>query len=112
MSKIQKELIPSLMPNPPPKELGIKEALLQKALGYTAKETIEEYTCENDTGHLVLCKKKVTTKQYPPDLEAVEKLMELNNADYTDITKMTDYELQEEREKLIKLIQNEKGENV
>ena len=36
--------------------------------------------------------------------------MELNDADYTDITKMTDFELEEEKQNLIKLIQNQKGE--
>ena len=101
------------MPNPPPDEQqGIKQALLQKALGYTAQETIEEYACENETGHLILCKKKITTKQFPPDLDAVQKLLELSENNTLDLSKMTDFELEAEKQKLIELIKKDKGEEL
>ena len=111
MTKKQKNLIMPLMPNPPPNsDDSIKQALLQKAIGYTAQETIEEYACETETGNLVLCKKKITTKQFPPDLDAVQKLIELSDNNLFNVSQMTDFELEAEKQKLIEMIKNDEGE--
>ena len=43
----------------------LKEALLNKALGYTTQEVVEEYGYSGD--EFVLQKRKTSTKSYPPD---------------------------------------------
>ena len=47
----------------------INRALMKKALGYTAEETVEEYSMKED-GEVLLSKKKVTKKNVPPDITA------------------------------------------
>lgn len=108
--KVEKKIIPSLLPNPPPNENKcIKDALLQKAVGFQTSEIVEEYSCE-DGVNLTLCKKKVSIKQYPPDLDAVQKLFELNSINNFDVKNMTDFELEEEKAKLLNLLKEKEGE--
>ena len=77
-------------------ENKLKTALLKKALGYEAKETIEEYV--SDEGEIRLSKKKVTKKNVPPDITAIKLLLGDSQA---DITEMTDEELLAERDRLL-----------
>lgn len=51
------------------------EALIKKALGYDATEVVEEYV-GNDDGEVKLSKKKVTTKNVPPDMSALKILLD------------------------------------
>ena len=88
----------------------IEKALLKKALGYDASEIIEEYVIDED-GNEKLSKRKVTKKHISPDIPAAKVLLEhysgIENNKYEN---MTDEELQIEKIKLIKLLENE-GEN-
>ncbi len=79
----------------------IKAALVKCATGLSASETVEEFTVD-ESGELKLVKRKVTKRDIPPDIKAVKLLMEERG-------EPTDSELEEEREKLIKLL-NEKTE--
>lgn len=79
----------------------IKNALYKKAVGYDSTETVEEYA-DND-GELVLVKKKVTTKNVPPDISAIKIMLGLDD-DVTDLAFMSDEELERERKRLIKKI--------
>lgn len=78
----------------------IEKALLKKALGYDAKEIIEEYG-EVD-GDVKLLKRKVTIKNVPPDVTAIKMITDGTK----DLSELTDEELEEEKEKLLKLIKN------
>lgn len=51
----------------------LKEALIKKATGYMVKESVMEYGVEE--GEEKLLKKKVSTKYYPPDLSAINILL-------------------------------------
>ncbi len=82
----------------------IEKALLDKALGYETKEVVEEYGLSGD--ELVLQKRKTSVKTYPPDLSALQMLLERKGED--DITLLSDKELEEEKQKLIKLLKEEK----
>ena len=85
------------------------KALLKKALGYDAEETVSEYV-ESDDG-VKLVKKKVTKKNVPPDVSAIKILMEENSE--KDVFAMSDEELIAERNRLLNLlkeIQDKKGE--
>ena len=79
----------------------IKEALYKKAMGYVSQEIIEEYITQDD--NLVLSKRKVTSKEIPPDIPAVKTLIELIGMQ-DDITNLTDEQLEQERTKLLQLL--------
>ena len=84
----------------------IDGALIKKALGYDTKEIVEEYA-EKDDGKIWLLKKKVTTKNVPPDITALKILMD---GQEKQVSEMSDEELEEEKQRLLKLLQkiNEK----
>lgn len=73
----------------------ISTALFKKAIGYTAKEIVEEYSGEKE-----LLKKKVSTKHIPPDITALKTYLELNKEKdkWRDIS---DVELQKIKNKLL-----------
>ncbi len=79
----------------------LKDALIKKALGYDVKEVIEEYSSDSD-GEVKLSKKKVTTKNIPPDMTALKILLDENQK---DTTQMTDEELYQEKIRLLCLLQ-------
>jgi hypothetical protein len=80
------------------KEAQLDEALLKVALGFEVSEITEEYA-EVD-GALKLTKRKKTKKDIPPDLKAVQLLLSADRGG--DISSWTDEELEAEREKLLK----------
>lgn len=75
-------------------------ALIKKAMGYDAKEIVEEYSPADD-GEIKLCKKKVTVKNVPPDVSALKILMEKENV---PLTSYTDEELEREKARLLKML--------
>ena len=88
-------------------EKKLKEALIKRALGYDADEVVEEYSYGED-GTPKLSKKKVTKKHYTPDISAMKILIErYGNLSKEEIELMSDEELRQERNRLIKLLQEE-----
>ncbi len=73
----------------------IKKALYKKAVGYTAKEVVEEYGGED--GNLV--KKKVSKKHIPPDMTAIKTLIDIDQ-DAGELADKSDEELEEMLKKL------------
>lgn len=73
--------------------------LLKKAMGYKIKETVDEFVVIDD--EVKLTKRKVNVKYYPPDLNAIELLLQKNN-DFTELRELTNEELEEEKLKLMK----------
>ena len=91
------------------KEKDFKDALIKKALGYDATEIIEEYV-SSEEGEIKLPKKKVTTKNVPPDITALKILMEESQ---TDISTLSNEELEKEKARLLELLNKsnkQKGE--
>lgn len=85
----------------------IKQALLKKALGYSASETIEEFSVDEE-GNQKLSKKKVTKKHYSPDISAVKVLLERYYKTYEErVLSMSDEELQSEKLRLETLLKGE-----
>ena len=78
-------------------EEQIKDALKRCAVGFGTSETVEEFSVED--GELRHVKKKVTKRDIPPDIKAVKLLMDGEGLDG-----LSDESLEEEREKLIKLL--------
>lgn len=81
----------------------IRSALTKKAVGYDAKEVVEEYQ-DTDNG-LVLTKKKVTKKHYPPDTQAAKMILDALSEE-KNYSSMTDEELEREKERLIEGLKN------
>lgn len=69
-------------------------AVVKRARGYEARETVEEYAVVD--GSLELVKKRVTTKDVPPDMTAAKMLFE-----ESDFSSMTDEMLEAERKRLL-----------
>ena len=82
------------------KQLLIK-ILLKKAKGYTYREKTDEYVVSD--GEKKLVKSKVVTKRIQPDVNAIKALLTLGDGE-TDVTKMTDEQLQVEKLRLIRLL--------
>ena len=82
------------------KDLLIK-ILLKKAKGYAYREKTDEYVVTEGKKQLV--KSKVVTKRIQPDVNAIKALLTLTDSE-TDVTKMTDEQLQVEKLRLIRLL--------
>ena len=85
------------------REEKIGQALLKVALGYQIAEVTEEYA-EVD-GALKLTKRKKTKKDVPPDLKAVQMLLE-KQGDSVEYSGWSDEDLEREKERLLCLLQS------
>lgn len=84
------------------KQKQVEKALLKKALGYQAKEVVEEFLADNENGTEVLVKKKCTTKHMPPDVTAIKILLSYyDEKTFEELENMTDEELLAEKDKLL-----------
>ncbi|MDE7108317.1 MAG: hypothetical protein K2O39_08335 [Clostridiales bacterium] len=77
----------------------ILDAVVKRACGYAAKETVEEYAVVD--GSLELVKRRVTTKDVPPDMTAAKMII-----DGGDVSDLTDEQLEAERKRLINQLYN------
>ena len=87
------------------KDDRVREALVRRALGYETDEVVEEYGFTE--GEAVLLKRKVTKKSVPPDIQAAKMLMD----GQMPLTEMSDEMLEEERQRLLKELQEVESEN-
>ncbi len=76
----------------------IIDAVIKRARGYNAVETVEEFAVVD--GNLELVKKRITTKDVPPDMAAAKMLM-----DQGELDDMSDEELEREKNRLLKELQ-------
>lgn len=81
-------------------KVNIEEVLLKKAVGYTTEEITEEFNKVDD--NLVLNKRKVSTKSYPPDLSALQILLEKFDNDVDEFENYSLEDLRRERKRLLK----------
>lgn len=83
----------------------LEGVLMKVALGYQVAEVTEEYA-EVD-GALKLTKRKKTKKDIPPDLKAVQLLLDAQGG--TGLEAMTDEELEREKRRLLAALEAEKA---
>ena len=81
-------------------KVNIEEVLLKKAIGYTTEEITEEFNKVDD--NLVLNKRKVSTKSYPPDLSALQLFLEKFEETHDDFENFTLEDLEREKVRLLK----------
>ncbi len=74
----------------------LADSLYKKAVGYTATEKTTEYSPEGE-----VIRKKVVSKHFPPDISALKAYLELVS-DGEDLEAMTDEELEAEKQRLLK----------
>ena len=87
----------------------IEKSIIKKALGYNYKEVIDEYAIDGNQKTLV--KRKITTKNVPPDLAAVKMLLEDLTNQQKDYSNLSSEELVAEVKKLLDSFDcDEKGE--
>ncbi len=85
----------------------IERAVFRKATGYEIQEITEEYSGENE-----LLKRKITTKQFPPDMSAVILYAEIDDDPSCDVASLSDSQLQQLKLRLIAQLNDlDKGEN-
>ncbi len=80
----------------------IKKILIKLANGYEYSEKVEEYVVKKDTEELELAKKKISTHYIPPDMLAIKMLLEFSDQNSEVLSNMTDDELIELKNNLIK----------
>lgn len=86
-------------------EEKIKKALIKKAMGYDAKEVLEEYNID-ENGEQHLAKRKVSKKHYAPDITAIKLLIAYFSEQTIDeLDKLSDDELMKERNRLLNLLE-------
>ena len=81
------------------KESDIKNAIIKRAFGYDTTEIIEEYS--GDESGVKLVKRKVTTKNVPPDITALKLLLDDQP---NDISNLSDEQLEIEKQRLLSLL--------
>lgn len=80
----------------------INEALLKRALGYDTSEIVEEFA--SDGFDVTMVKKKVTTKNVPPDITAAKMLLDAINNTRENLGQLTKEQLEREKQRLLKVI--------
>lgn len=88
----------------------LKKSLLKKAKGFVLEEIVEEYCKDDENKKMVLSKKKITTKEVPPDTASIKFLIEFESFDKSKFSNMSDEELNSEKERLLKLLKEESNE--
>ncbi len=81
---------------------------MKRAVGYNATEVTEEYV-EDSGGELRMTKRKVVSKNVPPDVSAAKLLYELSG-DIDSLKGLTDEELEKEKQRLLELLKNNNEE--
>ena len=79
------------------------DSLYKKAVGYTATEQTTEYSPDGE-----VVKRKVTSKHFPPDISALKAYLELISSG-EDYESMTDEELEREKQRLLKELEEIKN---
>lgn len=83
----------------------IVSSIRRRAVGYTVTETAEEYALVD--GEMTLVKRKVNKRDVPADVSAQKLYLELSG----DEEKLTAEEVKREKKRLIKLLEEEYGNN-
>ena len=78
----------------------VYDAVVKRACGYSAVETVEEYAAVD--GSFELVKKRVTTKDVPPDIAAAKLIL-----DDGDMDELTDEQLEAEKRRLLEELRSD-----
>ena len=79
-----------------------KEALIKSASGFVSSDVVEEFGLD-ESGEMKLIKRKITKKEYPPNISALKTLAELSIKE-DELDQMTDSELEKEKQRMLSLL--------
>ena len=82
------------------------KALKQCITGLTTKEIVTEYDVDDD-GKLKIVKQKVQEKSLPPNIDIIKLVYQHLVDNKEDYNKLTDEELEEEKQRLLKELRRE-----
>lgn len=82
-------------------------ALKQCITGTTTKEITTEYSVD-DNGELKIVKQKINEKTIPPNVDIIKLVYQHFVEETVDYEKMSDEDLEKEKNRLIKLLKEEK----
>ncbi len=88
----------------------LNDALYKKALGYTVEEVSEEYNLVDN--EMILSKRKLNKKVYPPDLSALQLLLEGEKEECKEFENFSLEQLKTERERLKNLLNKKEKEGM
>lgn len=91
---------------------SLKDALIKKATGYTAEESVDELSVDPETNEMKIVKRKITKKHVPPDLSAAKLLYEITGDKKFDLSAMSDEQLEEEKNRLEELLRSNDAEQM
>lgn len=77
-------------------------------MGMTTKEVITEYLFDEETNKMKLIKKKVNEKTLPPNTDIIKLIYQQANIK-EDLEKLTDEELEQEKQRLLKQLKEEEN---
>lgn len=83
------------------------KALKDCITGITTKETTTEYCIDNETGDLKVVKQKVNEKTLPPNSDLMKLIFAQMEEEKTDYNQLTDAQLEDEKQRLLKLLKEE-----
>lgn len=79
-----------------------KQALMKSATGFVSSDVVEEFSLD-ESGEMKLVKRKVTKKEYPPNISALKTLAEISIKE-DELDAMSDGELEKEKERMLSLL--------
>ena len=77
-------------------------------MGMTTKEVITEYLFDEETNKMKLVKKKVNEKTLPPNTDIIKLIYQQANIK-EDLDKLSDEELEQEKQRLLKQLKEEEN---
>ena len=79
--------------------------MLKRAVGFNATEVTEEYSGGED-GEMRMIKRKVVSKNVPPDVSAAKLLYDLSE-NTGNLKDLTDEELEKEKQRLLEILKTQ-----
>ena len=87
------------------------EQLKKHILGFSSKEITTEYLIDEETGKLKVSKQKVQEKVLPPNIDLLKILCQQIEKPKDSFESMTDEELENEKQKLLKELRGEENDS-
>lgn len=86
------------------------KAIKQCVTGITLQEITSEYVLDDETGKMKMVKQKKVEKNIPPNTDII-KLLYQNTEDKTNFEKLTDEELEQTKQRLLKQLKEKTNDS-
>lgn len=87
------------------------KALKSCIKGITTKEVVTEYAIDDESGKLKIVKQKISEKSLPPNVDLLKLIYPFVMDEKIDYNKLTDEELEQEKQRLLKQLKEKKSDN-